>query len=90
MPEWGALIFFYVSGGGDGGGCQHSSQLVTRQDVCELQQFPCPCAVDWGAVDAVLGKDGGEQGGWARARQQVPSPKGGGDNLNFWAVSWQV
>ena len=51
-----------------GSGCRHSSRLVTRHDVCELQQFSCPCAVDRGAVDVVLGEDGGSGLGGARAR----------------------
>ena len=33
--------------------------FLTRHDVYELQQFSCLCAVDRGAVDAVLREDGG-------------------------------
>ena len=75
---------FCVFGGGDGSGCRHSSRLVTRHDVCELQQFSCPCAVDRGAVDAVLGEDGGSrvvgQGQGSKCQAH-----GGENNLNLTA-----
>ena len=64
------------SGGGDAGGCRHSSRLVTQHDVCKLQHFSCPCALGLMAVGSVLGDDGGG-GGVDKGKAASAKPMGG-------------
>ena len=55
--------------------------MVMRQDVFELQQCSCLCAVALPAVGvASKGTEGGVLG--RGSRQQGPSPGGGANNLN--------
>ena len=76
---WCAIIVVF-SGGGDAGGYRHSTRLVTRQNVCKLQHYSCPCAVCLVAVGLVLGDEGGVDKGKAASAK----PMGAGNNLNYW------
>ena len=73
---------FVFSCGGDAGGCQHSSRLVTQHDICTLQQFLCPCAVGLVAVGSVLGNDEGVGGGLGKGQGSKCQAHGGKNNLN--------
>ena len=66
------------SGSGDAGGCRHSSPLVTRHDVCKLQQFSCPCVVGLVALGSVLGDYwGGGRGGGGKGKAASAKHMGG-------------